>query len=138
MAFDDAERERIRYHMGYTEVSPAAGLAQGLPVPIQTLFLVESAMDRVLQAAEDRVRKLIVILDKIECKQEEALDFLPVDQVDQTTIRKDHLDKLEIEYCRWAAKLADVMGAPLYPGATKFRWLFQGAGAGAYSVPVRG
>lgn len=137
--FDDAEKERIKYHMGYTGQSTAAGLAYGLPVPIQTMFLVESAIDRLNTGSEDRVRKLITILDQVECRMEGAMDYLTVDRVDSIEIRSDQIDKLEDEYCRWASRLADVLGSPLYPGSSKFRRLFGAGGPNqAGSIPVRG
>jgi hypothetical protein len=135
LAFDAAERERIRYHMGYLNVQPAASITYGLPAPIQTLFVVELSMDKILPEAEDRVRKLLTILDGIECKEVDGQDYLVAAQLEQLTIREDHIDKLEWEYCRWAARLADTLGAPLYPGAAKFRKLFAAVGAG--SIPVR-
>lgn len=136
--FDAAEKERIKYHMGYTGQSTAAGLAYGMPIPVQTMFLVESAIERLPLTSEDRVRKLITLLDKVECKMEGGLDNLEVNQVEQVELREDFIDKLEDEYCRWAARLADVVGAPLYPGATKFRRLFGAGGANqAGSIPVR-
>lgn len=135
---DSAEKERVKYHMGYTGQSTAAGLAYGLPVPVQTMFLIESALDRLNTISEDRVRKLVTILDKIECKLEDGLDYLVVDSVDSTNIREDHLDKLEDAYCSWASKLADVLGSPLYPGSPRFRRLFGSGGpAQAGSIPVR-
>lgn len=138
MAFDNPERERIKYHLGYTGQSTAVGLSYGLPIPVQTMFLVESAVNRLGAESEDRVRKLITILDKIECKMEGGLDYLVVDSVEQVDIKDDYLDRLEDEYCRWAARLADVVGAPLYPGAAKFRRLFGTGGANqAGSIPVR-
>jgi hypothetical protein len=138
VAFDDAEKERIRYHMGYLQVSPAAGLTFGIPAPIQTMFLLESAMDRVIIPAEDRVRKLITTLDEIECRMLDAQNYLVADQLADITIRKNHIDQLEDEYCRWAARLADTLGSPLYPGAARFRRLFGTGGANmAGSIPVR-
>ena len=35
----------------------------------------------------------------------------------------------------WAARMADILGCPLYPGSVKFRSLFQQGGAG--NIPVR-
>lgn len=138
MPLDDAEKERTRYHMGYLEVGPAAALTFGIPAPIQTAFLLESAMDRIMPAAEDRVRKLITILDCIECKEEGGLDFLVVTRVDDIEVRPDHIEKLEEQYAKWASKLADVLGAPLYPGSAKFRSLFGVGGTGqGGSIPVR-
>lgn len=137
--FDDAEKERIKYHMGYTGQSTAAGLAYGMPIPVQTMFLVESAIERLPTTSEDRCRKLITLLDKVECKMEGGLDQLDVNQIESVELREDYIDKLEDEYCRWASRLADVVGAPLYPGSSKFRRLFGSGGANqAGSIPVRG
>lgn len=137
--FDAAEKERIRYHMGYLQVQPAASISYGIPAPIQTLFLLESAMDRIISNAEDRVRKLITVLDEIECRMLDGQNYLMADQLADITIRKNHIDQLEDEYCRWAARLADTLGAPLYPGAERFRRLFGAGGANqAGSLPVRG
>lgn len=137
MAFDEAERERIRYHMGYLQVAPAAAITFGIPVPIQTAFLLESAMERVLPLAEDRVRKILVIMDCIECKEVDGLDFLVVSKVDEIDVRPDHIEKLEEQYAKWATKLADTLGAPLYPGSDKFRSLTGYGSARAGSIPVR-
>lgn len=136
---DPNEKERVRYHMGYLEVQPAAALTFGIPAPIQTLFLVESAMDRILPTAEDRVRKIITIMDTIECREEGALDYLVVSRVDDIEIRPDHIEKLEEQYAKWASKLSDVLGAPLYQYSAKFKCLFGYGGANqAGSIPVRG
>lgn len=137
--FDPAEKERIRYHMGYLQVQPAASISYGIPAPIQTLFLLESAMDRLISGAEDRVRKLITTLDEIECRMLDGQNYLMADQLADITIRKNHIDQLEDEYCRWAARLADTLGAPLYPGAVRFKRLFGAGGVNqAGSIPVRG
>lgn len=135
---DPSEKERVKYHMGYGGQSTAAGLAYGLPVPVQTLFLVESALDRMNTISEDRIRRLVTVLDGIECKMIDAQEYLVANQVDAIQIREDHIEKLEEEYYRWACRLADVMQSPLYPGAEKFR-KFMGGGKGmAGSIPVRG
>lgn len=138
MPFDLDEKSRIRYHMGYLQVQPAAALTYGIPVPIQTLFLLESAMDRVLPQAEDRVRRLITVLDDIECRMLDGQNYLVADQLSDITIRKDNIDKLEDEYCRWASRLADTLGSPLYPGAERFRRLYGSGPMQAGILPVRG
>lgn len=135
--FDAAEKERIRYHMGYLQVTPAAAITYGIPAPIQTLFLLESAMDRVIANAEDRVRRLITVLDEIECRMLDGQNYLVADQLSDITIRKDNIDKLEDEYCRWAARLADTLGAPLYPGAERFRRMYGSGPMQAGILPVR-
>ena len=136
MAFDDSDKERIRYHMGYLEVSAAPSIQFGIPRPIQTQFLVEDAMNLVLPAAEERVRRIVNIMDGIECKLEQAQDYLVVDRVEDISIRSDNADALEREYYRWACRLADVLGAPLYPGSERFASARRTAG-GASVIPVR-
>lgn len=131
---DASEKERARYHMGYLNVQPAPSLSFGIPVPLQTLFLLESSLNNILPSAEDRVRRLLTVLDEIECKLISAQDYLVASRVDDIEIRENHPDLLEKEYCRWASRLSDELGAPLYPGSPKFRSLFQ---SGVGSIPVR-
>lgn len=134
MAFSDQEKERIRYHLGYLNTQPAASIQFGQPKPIQTLFLVESAMDLVINTdAEDRVRNYLNVMDSIECKMVDALDRLAAKQLDTLTLREDEIDKLEVEYYRWAGRLAGQLGVPLYPFALKFK-LARGRMAG--TIPV--
>lgn len=121
MSFNESEKERIRYHLGYLSVQPAASLQFGQPRPIQTLFLVEQAMNNILVVAENRVRRYINILDDIECKMVEGQDYLVANRLDSLEIREKHIDQLETEYYRWAGRLADILGVPLYPYSTRFK-----------------
>ena len=121
MAFTLQEKERIRYHLGYLNVTTASSITFGVPTPLQTLFIVDSAMDRVLPEGEDRVRTFVNILDGIECKMVEGQDFLPANRLGDLEIRVGHIDQLEEEYTRFAGRLADQLGVPLYPYSTKFK-----------------
>lgn len=134
-ALDTREVERVRYHMGYLSTAPAASINFGLPAPIQTLFLVDLAVTLLLPEGVDRVRRILTILDRIEDKMIDGQDYLVANKIDGLEIREDHIDKLEDEYCRWASRLSDELGAPLYPGSTKFARLFAKTTG---SIPVRG
>jgi len=135
LAFTPEEKEQIRYHLGYLNQTAASSLAFGQPVPLQTLFILDSAMDRVLNgAAEDRIRSMIGVLDRIECTMIEAIDRLAAKTLDGgITLNGEEINKLEFEYYRWAGRIANQMGVPLYPYATKFQ-LARGMMAG--SIPV--
>jgi len=130
VALTPDERHRVRAHLGYLSVSPASSLYFSIPRPAQTLFLVEDAMSNLLPVAEDRVRNIINILDGVECKLVEAQDRLAATQLGDLHLRDDEPDKLEREYKRWAGRLADELGVPLYPFAIRFR------GTRAGNVPV--
>ena len=121
MSFSPEEKERIRYHLGYLNVSAAASLQFGLSSPTQMLFMVESAMEKVLPVGEDRIRSHVSFMDKIECAMMEGIDFLPANRLGDMEIRKTHIHDLEDEYYRWANRLAGQLGVPLYLYAEKFR-----------------
>jgi len=135
MALNDSERERTRYHLGYLSVGTAAALSFGEPRPIQTLFLVDLAMDRLLVASEDRVRRILGVMDGIEEKLIAAQDRLAADKLDELVLRKTEPEELETEYVRWGGRLADILGAPFYHYSTRYKGRSGGVFAG--SIPVR-
>jgi len=121
MSLSDTEKVRIRYHLGYPNVTAIASLNAGIPIPLQTLFLVENAMDRVIDEALPIVRTHIQTLDNIECQLVEGQRNLAVNRLGDMEIRREHLDQLEGEYRRWANRLADTLGVPLYPYSSKLK-----------------
>lgn len=129
----DSEKERIRYHMGYMGtsfggVSAAASLSYGIARPIQTMFLVENAIQQLLvnPFAVDRVRRVLQVLDELEAKLQAASCTLVAGQLGDLQLHpgKDRgeyfTDLLEREYKRWAMRLADILGCPLYKFSTRF------------------
>ena len=133
MPLTDAEKERTRYHLGYLEVAPAASSQFGIPRPLQTVLLVESAMNNLIEAAIPRVRKILNVMDGVEYKLCEAQDRLAAKQVDSLQLRDNEPDQLEKEYVRWGWRLADVLGVPIYAYSNRYR----NAGPPAGSIPVR-
>lgn len=134
MALNEAEKERARYHLGYPEIQGAASIQFGIPRPIQTAFLVEHALNNIIGAAEDRVRRILGVMDGIEDQLTDAQPRLAAEKMDELTIRKDEADALEREYVRWGSRLADVLGVPIYPYSARYRTALSG---GAGSIPVR-
>lgn len=135
MALTSEEKQRVRYHLGYPSVQPAAGLSFGTPRPIQTLFLVESAMNLILPEAENEVRRIVGVMDGVECRLVDAQDRLAAKQIDQLTLRENEPGQLELEYQRWGFRLADTLGVPVYAYSTKYR---REGKSFAGSIPVSG
>lgn len=143
-SFTEEEKERIRYHLGYMATSfggnqAAASMSFGIARPIQTMFLVEDAIQNLLTNvyATDRVRRILQTLDDLETKLIAASCTLAAEALGSLKLRgaeqgKTFPDLLEREYVRWAGRLADVLGVPIYPYAKRFK----GSGPGK-SVPVR-
>ena len=137
-ALSDANKERVRYHLGYLGTSFAASITMGVPRPVQTLFLVEDAMGLLLPESATRVIELLCILDRLEAKLLKACDTLGVETAGELTLHplrgsgKLTTDSIEAEVRRWASRLADVLGVPPYPYSLRF----QRRGPGT-NVPVR-
>jgi hypothetical protein len=134
MPLDAREKERARYHLGYLAVQPAASIQFGIPRPIQTMFLVETALENIIEEAVDRVRKILKIMDDTEMRLVESQDRLAASALDALKLRENEPDLLEREYVRWGWRLADVLGVPIYPYSNRYR---MGAGTRAGSIPVR-
>lgn len=120
MALTLEEQAKVRHHLGYPNVNPATMLQFGIPAPQQTLFLVESAMTRLLPDGENIVRRYVKVLDDIETKLVESQDRLAATQLDSLRLNAQEADLLEREYNRWANRLANVLAVPLYPFAQRF------------------
>ena len=135
MPLDDEERARCRRHLGYLNVGTAASIQFGIPRPIQTLFLVETAMSNLLESAIDNVRRNLRIMDDIEEKLVDAQDRLAAIQLDSLHLREDETDKLDREYVRWGFRLADTLGCPVYPYSWRYKNHTLGGRAG--NIPVR-
>lgn len=134
MPLDAAEKERVRFHLGYPEVQPAASIQFGIPRPIQTAFLVEDAMSNIIEVAVDRIRRILKIMDDIESKLVDAQDRLAAIQLSDLHLRENEPDQLEHEYVRWGYRLADIVGVPIYAFSMRYRNF---AGSQAGSIPVR-
>lgn len=132
MPLNDQEKERVRYHLGYMGTTfggdnAAASLSFGMPRPAQTMFLLESAIQTMLTNPYvlERVRKILCTLDDLEKKLEEAACQLGVESVGNVKMRgaepgRTHPDLIEREYIRWAKRLADILGVPLYAYSDRF------------------
>jgi hypothetical protein len=115
------EIERARYHLGYPEVAPVPSIQLGIPRAIQTAFLFELAVQNLVNNhAENRVRRILNIMDGIETKLVDAQDRLAADQLEELKLRKEEPWQLEGEYQRWGYRLAETLGCPVYAYSTRY------------------
>lgn len=135
MALTDEEKARARYHLAYMGVQSAASLSYGIPRPVQTLFLVETALNNLQPIFEDKVRRILNILDGVECRLVDAQERLSAAAIDTLRLRRDEPDALEHEYQRWGMRLADLLGVPPYYYSTRYN---RRSGARGGNVPVSG
>jgi hypothetical protein len=120
----EADRERVRYHLGWLNVEPVATFTLGFPSTHQSSLILERAMDNLAsQGALDRVLRILETLDRIEQRQVEALGRLGIQSVDGIKFRNSNdeatlTDLLQLEYRRWQTKLAAQFGVAVGPGGT--------------------
>ena len=125
----ESEKERVRYHLGYLETDQAPSIQLGIPRPLQTVFLVEQAIQRLVTSPFvcARIRRVLDILDKIEKQLVGALCMLGVESLGDLKLHplrhKGMLvtDSLEREYVRWGKRLSDILGVPIYPYSDRYR-----------------
>lgn len=133
----DADRARVRHHLGYLNVEPVSSIALGFPSAQQSMFLVDRAMDRLIPEGVSRIIQQLNTLDCIEQQMVESLCRLKAQQLGELKIRNSNeepteQDLLEREYLRWAKRLADDLGCALNPFSERFR-----AGGGqSINLPV--
>lgn len=118
--FTDEEKVRIRHHLGYLNVQVASTFFLGVPAGVETQYLVESAMDRVLPAAESMARELIGKCDAVEAQMLENQELLAVSQVDEIQVRPDEFQQLKRRYDYWRGALANVLGTIVNPFDKRF------------------
>ena len=133
MALTDAERERCRYHLGYPNISATTSIQFGLPAQRQMLFVLEQNLTNIIPSAEPRVRQQLGILDNLECRLTQAQQYLVAEKLGEMTLAENHPDKLEKEYTRWAQRLSDEIGSPLYAFSARVRNTSGAAGL----IPIR-
>lgn len=123
--------------MGYLNVEPGASIALGFPSAQQPEFLVERAMNNVIDQAVGRIQSTLDTLDCLEEQLRGAVSQLAVQQLGEMKLRNSNeepnvCDLIEREYVRWAKRLSDDLGAPLNVFSERFRSL----GGSSGSIPV--
>jgi hypothetical protein len=112
------QRSEIKRHLGYPLISAVETLRSGmLPSgPDDLTFALEKAFDNILPESEAIVRDLY--LPQLECIEGQIADQrgdLAVLAVGATQLAGPQgMSSVYDEYRRWAQKLADLFGVPMY------------------------
>lgn len=120
-ALTDDEKARVRYHLGYPLLTTAASVQFGQPALTQTSFMVDNALSRITEPGLNYIRSMVKTMDDIEVKLIEAQDRLAAERLEDLYLRKDEVDVLESEYRRWGYRLAETIGAPIYPYSKRYQ-----------------
>ncbi len=115
MSFTEADKVKIRHHMGYLNVNEAQTFALGVPAALETQYLIEGAMNRVLESAEVQAKNIVTKMDLIEEQMTGDLELLAVNKVGEIEINPDEMQKLRKEYRYWQRSLGNLLGVPPNP-----------------------
>lgn len=128
MPLTEDEKVKIRMHLGYLNVSEAYTFVLGTPAGVETQFIIEGAMNRVLDAALYQVRRHIQILDTIQEQKITDLELLAVNKVGEIDVRADEQSALDDQYDYWKQSLSNLLG--VYPNPWDKR------NSGGINIPV--
>lgn len=133
MALTDDERVGIKDHLGYPNPQAIETFVLGVPALMESLFVLEGAMNAVSPGSEERIRKTLKRLDKIDDQIEENADALLLTKADEVEFREDEFEKLHQRYAYWQGKLCNLLGVP-GPNPFDARWV---GPAGGINVTVQ-
>lgn len=127
MGLTKEEKVRVRAHMGYGNYTSASTFSLGTPAAVETAFIIEPAMDRLLPEAEPMVREYLGRLDEILSQYAGTNENLQVDELGDIKLRSDHDKALWKRFCLWQGLLANALGVPPNP-YTKTQGSVEGGG----------
>lgn len=111
----DDQKVKVRHHCGYLGVAAAATFALGTPAAVETQFIIEGAMNRLLEESLPELERLVSICDKIEEQMVCDLELLAVTNVGEIAINPDEHRRLTTQYNYWVDALCNLMGIERNP-----------------------
>lgn len=106
---------KIRHHFGYVNVSAIQTFVLGSPASLETQFMIEGAMNKVLPAAVPELERQVAILDGIEQQSLDDLELLAVNKVGEIDINQKEQGSLVERYSFWLGALENLLGVPRNP-----------------------
>lgn len=131
MALTELERVKIRRHLGYLNVAEASTFALGVPANIQTSFVIEPAMDKLLPQAEPMVRTFIEQLDALALQIFEDSDTLVALKVGSIDLNPKEFERILDRYVWISEDLANALGIFRNPYDRRFNNVNGGGGINA-------
>jgi hypothetical protein len=104
------DKVRCRHHTGYLNVEAAQTFALGVPAPVQTQFMIEGAMNRILPQALPKFLEQLDRLDCIECEVFGSIDLASITSISEIVVRPDRLKELSRYYKIAQQGLTNMLG----------------------------
>jgi len=115
MALTATEKAKVRKHLGYPNVSRAAGFGQGIPTVFDLRFPLDGALDALTPEGEVLVRELLTRCDQSETCLFEATTTIGVTRVGEIALSEKETDLRRRAYLYWIRRLADAFACEPNP-----------------------
>lgn len=115
MPLSEPEKVKIRHHAGYLNVAEAFTFVLGSPAGVETQFIIEGAMNRVLETALPEVRRILAVLDSIEEQMVNDHELLAVASLGEITVNQNEQRDLTRRYDYWVGALMNALGTERNP-----------------------
>jgi hypothetical protein len=130
-SFTPEEKVKVRHHLGYLNVQESQTFVLGVPAGVQTQFIIEGAMNRLIEAALPEARRQIAILDGFEEQMVEDAELMAIEQIDTIRVNQKEQAQLRDTYDYWRRALANLLGVVPNPYDQRFA-------GGGINAPVVG
>ena len=109
MPLTEEEKVLIRDHLGFPNVSGMSTFALGMPAAIQTSFIIEKAMDVVLERALPRVRQIVAVLERIDGQAIDDLELAAVNAIGDIAVNQFEQKTLDERRRYWCGRLCNAL-----------------------------
>lgn len=110
MPLTEEEKVRVRSHLGYLNVADVQTFVLGTPASVETQFIIEGAMNKVLEAALPYVRNVLGECEGILTQLRDNRENLAVKKLGDIELNDREFEQLRQRYDFWKGKLADAFG----------------------------
>lgn len=110
------EKVRARHHLGFLNVDEAYTFVLGTPAGVETQFIIEGALNRILPSAMPLFRELLAKCDATEAQRFDDQDSLVASRVGSIELRgREGQVAQAMQYDYWRQGLANLMGIYVNP-----------------------
>jgi len=106
----EQDKVRARHHLGYLNVEQAQTFVLGIPSGVQTQFMIEGALNRLLPQALPKFLEMLERLDCVECELFGGIDLASITSISDIVIRPERRKELSGYYQVARQGLANLLG----------------------------
>lgn len=125
----EADKIRVRRHMGYPAVDNIQTIQHSVPAGLQTLFALNSTLEKITESLLPEVLRWCSECECTECEVFGNKDMANVESVGTVKVNRLRLRELRDTYLLAQQNLANVLGSVPNPFDQR-QWLSGGGGIG--------